>query len=108
MNHLFTIICEYKGGTYTRQLHSTNPQAVLEAWAKQFQQEGILNETEQELFAEEMRYSLEESNLIPLQGLQNIWYEGFSLADDLLEIMVVGTQEQPIEVGQRAATLRAA
>ena len=29
-----------------------------------------------------------------MDGLQNVWYEGFSLGDDLLEVIVVGMSAQ--------------
>jgi hypothetical protein len=32
----------------------------------------------------------DEGGLVPLEGLHNVWYEGFSIGEDLLEVTVVG------------------
>ena len=96
MSHLFTIICEYKGGTYTKQLRAGNPVQAFEQWADIFSNEDCLTLTEKKQFADEIQYSLAGGNLVALEGLQNIWYEGFSLEEDLLEVTIVGMSEQPI------------
>ena len=40
-----------------------------------------------------------------MDGLQNVWYEGFSLGDDLLEVIIVGMSSQPIQAAE-AESLR--
>ncbi|MBK6930739.1 MAG: hypothetical protein IPH12_07620 [Saprospirales bacterium] len=96
MAHRFTVICEYKGGTYVKQLDAAGPVQAFGQWAEQFSQEEALTPGERQLFAGEIKYSLEEGNLVAMEGLQNVWYEGFSLEKDLLEVILVGMSGQPI------------
>lgn len=96
LHPIFTIICEYKGGTYIKQLDAADPVQAFGQWAEQFSREDVLTPPERQLFAAEVKYSLDEGNLVPMEGLQNVWYEGFSLDDDLLEVIIVGMSEQPI------------
>lgn len=98
MAYLFTIICEYKGGTYTKQLGAESPVQAFERWAAIFQTEDVLTVSEKKKFAKEVDYTLSESNMVALEGLQNVWYEGFSLDDELLEVIVVGMSGEPIPV----------
>ena len=107
MAHLFTIICEYKGGTYTRQLGAESPVQAFKQWAAIFQTEDFLTASEKKKFAKEVDYTLAESNMVALEGLQNVWYEGFSLDDDLLEVIVVGMSGEAIPVVSEKPTARA-
>lgn len=97
MIHLFTLICEYKGGTYTRQLDAESPIQAFALWAEQFAQDEILPHDERHLFVQEAKHALDEGNLVAMDGLQNVWYEGFSLGDDLLEVIIVGMSSLPIQ-----------
>lgn len=104
MSHLFTIICEYKGGTYTKQVKAEDPAQAFEQWADMFSKEGFLAASEKKQFADEIQYSLTEGNLVALEALQNVWYEGFSLKENLLELIIIGMDEQHIAmpaVGKR-------
>lgn len=96
MSYLFTIICEYKGGTYTKQLTAEHPVQAFEQWTEAFVQEGVLNTSEKKRFTKETLYSLKQSNLTPMENVRNVWYEGFSLGDDLLEIMVIAMSDRPL------------
>ena len=98
MTYLFTIICEYKGGTYTKQLGAESPVQAFEHWAGIFKSEEVLNSSEKKKFAKEVEYALTEGNIVALEGLQNVWYEGFSTDDELLEVIVVGMSVEPIPV----------
>lgn len=95
MTHLFTIICQYRGGTYTRQLTAETHAAAFRQWAHVFQQDGFLLPEEQALFVEAIAFAVREHTLVALEGLQNAWYEGFSLKKNLLEVTLIGTSEQP-------------
>ena len=103
MAHLFTIICEYKGGTYTQQVHGENPVEAFTQWAEGFVKEDVLPAPEKKDFAGEVQYSLAEGNLVAMEGLQNVWYEGFSLGNDLLEVIIVGMSGQPIQPAATAS-----
>lgn len=102
MAYAFTIICEYKGGTYTKQLSADDPVHAFEQWAGIFSKEDILTAPEKKNFAKEVKYSLSESNLVALEGLQNVWYEGFSIGEDLLEVTLIGMSAQPIKMTQES------
>jgi len=41
-------------------------------------------------FREAVAYALSGGGLVPLESLHNVWYEGFSIGEDLLEVTVVG------------------
>jgi len=97
MAYLFTIISEYKGGTYTKQLGAESPVQAFEQWAAIFKTEDFLSASQKKKFAKELEYALAESSIVAMEGLQNVWYEGFSLDDDLLEVIVVGMSRQVIE-----------
>ena len=87
---LFTLICEYKGGTYTTQLPASDPTQAFALWAEQFSREEVLTPPERHLFAGEVQYALDEAGLVAVEGLQHVWYEGFSIGEELLEVTVVG------------------
>lgn len=98
MTYLFTIICEYKGGTYTKQLSAEGPIQAFELWAGIFKSEDVLTATEKKKFGKEVEYVLVDGNIVALESLQNVWYEGFSLDDELLEVIVVGMSGEAIPV----------
>ena len=99
MAYLFTIICEYKGGTYTKQLRAESPFQAFEQWAEIFKTEDFLTVSEKKKFVKAVQYTLTEGSITTLEGLQNVWYEGFSLDDDLLEIIIVGMSGEPVPAG---------
>ncbi len=103
MTHLFTIVCEYKGGTYTRQLTAESPVRAFERWAGLFGEEDFLTAPEKKDFADEVQYSLTGGNLVAMEGLQNVWYEGFSLKDNLLEVIIIGMSGQSIAMSHLKA-----
>jgi hypothetical protein len=107
MTHLFTIICQYRGGTYTRQLTAESPAAAFHQWAGAFQQEGFLLPEEQALFVEAIAYALREDTLVALESLQNAWYEGFSLKKNLLEVILIGTSEQSFSQPEKETAVSA-
>ena len=96
MATLFTIVCEFKGGTYTKQLQTESPVQAFARWADLFSEEDILTAAEKKAFSGEVDYALSNDNLVALEGMQNIWYEGFSLKDDLLEVIIIAMSEQPV------------
>lgn len=95
--HRFTVICEYKGGTYVKQLDAAGPVQAFGQWAEQFSREDdVLTSEERQLFTGEVKYSIGAGNLVAMEGLQNVWYEGFSLGDDLLEVILVAMSPAPV------------
>ena len=96
MESLFTIICEFRGGTYTKQIRANSPVEAFQLWAAMFKDEGFLPKQEIADFAEEVENSLSEGNIVALESLQNVWYEGFSIGDDLLEVLIVSTNEAEV------------
>lgn len=96
MESLFTIICEFRGGTYTKQIRANFPAEAFQLWAAMFKDEGFLPTQEIADFAEEVENSINEGNIVALESLQNVWYEGFSMGDDLLEVLIVSTNEAEV------------
>jgi hypothetical protein len=96
MENLFTIICEFRGSTYTKQVRASVPAKALRTWAEAFKKEGFLPKNKVADFEEEIENSLSEGNIVALESLQNVWYEAFSIEDDLLEILVVNTSETEV------------
>jgi hypothetical protein len=46
-------------------------------------------------FREAAAYALSDAGgLVPLEGLHHVWYAGFSIGEDLLEVMIMGTAER--------------
>ena len=96
MKHLFTIVCEFRGGTYTKQLKAGSQKEAFGLWAALFKTDDFLSPIEVVEFAEEIENSMEEDNMVPLESLQNVWYEGFSIGDDLLEVLIINTNEAKV------------
>ena len=61
-----------------------------------FHRFALLSAPEKKDFTGAVQYSLAEGNLVAMEGLRNVWYEGFSLGNDLLEVIIVGMSGQPI------------
>ncbi|MFZ4633268.1 MAG: hypothetical protein ACOYNO_03570 [Saprospiraceae bacterium] len=99
MTCLFTIISEYKGGTYVHQVSAAGPVDAFAVWAEQMSGDTIFTADEKTLFQEAVAYSLSENSLVALDGLSNVWYEGFSLGDDLFEATLVATTETTARSG---------
>ena len=75
-----------------------SPVHAFEQWADIFKTEDFLKASEKKKFDKAVQYAITEGCIVALEGLQNVWYEGFSLDDDLLEVIVVGMSGDAIPV----------
>lgn len=99
MTHLFTIICQYNGGTFTSQVEAENPADAFRLWGYSFQESEYLLPEERSLFNSALDFSVRENAFVALEGLQNTWYESFTLKRHLLEVTIVATLTVPVESG---------
>ena len=72
---LFTVLMEFKGGTYLSQLRAPSPDAALEKWARDLDVKNIegMTETVKRQFVE----WLPEARPTVVAGLKSTWCSGF-------------------------------
>ena len=71
MTHFFTIICEFKGGTYTEQYKDEHATRTFERWAEKFKNGEVLTQAEKKILAGEVHSSL-------IQQQFSLWPTGAS------------------------------
>jgi hypothetical protein len=79
---LFTVILDYRGGTYVSQVEASGPRAALLAWAAALdpRQVKFLGERRKQKLIRELEldeYDLAEP--VALDGLRNVWCTDVSL-----------------------------
>ena len=63
---LFTVICEYEGGTYIRQARANSGKAAVNKAVEQFE---FLTERARAKLAEKIK----DEDLTPIEGMKNVW-----------------------------------
>lgn len=88
---LYTIIMEFKSGTYVSQAESDTPGQVCIESVRQLDIEQVTGMTEslKEQILKDL--SKKDNNPTPLKGLKNAWYTFGSTDDGLVEFNVVHT-----------------
>lgn len=95
---LYTIVCEYRGGTYIKQLVACNAQSAFLLWV-----DGAL--AEEQPFDKSakglLRTKLDSSaiEIIDLKGLQNAWCGDFTLNRQYVSVTLVLTSPRDIPAG---------
>jgi len=98
---LYTIMMEYRGGTYISQIKADDQTQALQQWSRDFDAEGIgdISEAERNHFAgklfEKLYGELYEENpedtQTPLQGVRSVWCADANVFDDFVIIHTVKT-----------------
>lgn len=85
---LYTIVLEYKGGTYISQIHSESPTAAVKKWSTIVTERSLaewgLDRTDLVL--------LSADNPIPLENCVNIWCLSGSAKNRLMLLNVIATE----------------
>ena len=66
----YTVILEYRGGTYISQLASTDPWSALKEWAKSIPDNDLID---WRLNRDELLAAVNEDPPVPLSGFVNAW-----------------------------------
>jgi hypothetical protein len=84
---LYTIILEYKGGTYISQVHSESPAAAVKKWSTTITEHSLaewgLDRTDLVL--------LSDDNPIPLKNCMSVWCLTGSARNHLMLLNVIAT-----------------
>jgi hypothetical protein len=92
---LYTVLLEYKCGTYISQVRSANPFDALKKWATELPDEdlGIWN-----LKRDELLSVIEADSLVSITNRVNVWCSsGFGADGEQLLLNVVATIDEQIE-----------
>jgi hypothetical protein len=81
---LYTVMCDFEGGTYIVQQSSTDPEAALRASLPALTL--FLNQS-----IEKLAESVKDSDLVPIDGCKNVWATTGLLNEALLLVHVVAT-----------------
>ncbi|GGP05554.1 hypothetical protein GCM10010992_22100 [Cloacibacterium rupense] len=93
---LFTIIAEFRGGTYCSQVYSEDVFSVQKEWIKclerdkkeiKFLGDKIISELILEIYGE-------NNQPTKLSTLNNIWYNQFSSSNGIFRLNIVKTNDQ--------------
>lgn len=87
---MYTIIFEFKGGTYCSQNYSVNEKEALLSALKNNINNEELSDFKETLLTDIVLY-LEDSDIVPLIGLENIWYFSFYHEDDSYHCHIIKT-----------------
>jgi hypothetical protein len=86
---LYTIVLEFKGGTYISQVRSASPSDTLREWAASLTEEDL---KEWHLRRDELLPIIEEGSLAPLADRVNVWcLSGVGENNEQLLLNVVAT-----------------
>lgn len=96
---LYTIIMDYEGGTYIRQLTAENPVRVLDFWARNPDPEMLagIKHRHRSTWAKDLIANIESGGqtLVPLNGLQSAWCHSFLQGRKLALVNIVQTEAPP-------------
>jgi hypothetical protein len=88
--HLYTIILDYKGGTYVSQFLGPTPSAALQQWAHRIPETDL---QQWKLERNELSTVIAQGDLVLLTGLSNVWCQtGSDHSGQLLLLNIVATE----------------
>jgi hypothetical protein len=85
---LYTIVLDYKGGTYISQSPAESPEAALTKWANAIGENDLVNWG---LSRAEIT-QLPEDSPVPLKGCLNVWCVTASTKEGLMLVNIVATE----------------
>ena len=92
---LYTILVEYDGGTFISQEFATNPVEAVRFWSRNEKAVGFpqqLNESQRI----ELQQDFYNSDLVPINGLTNVWCDTTTIAEKLLLLHCVQTESKDL------------
>ena len=94
MSHLYTIICEYAGGTYISQVNASSPENAVWSWLGTRASKKVIPKEPRERIKE----GLDDDTPIAIRGCRNVWCFSASSKKGLVLINLIRTslsQGQP-------------
>jgi hypothetical protein len=91
--NLYTVIFEFKEGTYCSQHYSINEKETLLIAIKKNIEDNDIPDFKEDLL-NEVIFWLEETDVVPLNGLDNIWYFSFPYEDESHHCHIIKTLEE--------------
>jgi hypothetical protein len=94
VQRLFTMICEFRGGTYISQVYATDESAAISQWCAKIAADMPIPDASHIVAkAFDELYDVEVPVL--LDGLRNIWCASASCDGDMALLNIVMTREVP-------------
>ena len=94
---LYTIVLEYNGDVFVYQFYISpgeNIKQVLKLWGPALRENKAFLEDEEDYILLEQKIQREVYELVPVEGLINVWSTYFMLKDGLGNIYVIKTDEE--------------
>ena len=91
LDQLYTIFLEYDGGTFISQEIATSPVEAVRFWSRNEKATGF----PQQLNASqriELQQDFYDSDLVPIEGLKNVWCDTTTIANELLLLHCIQTE----------------
>lgn len=89
MANLYTIVLEFRGGTFVSQVRADDELDAVRCWADRFKEERPIPRSSSHIAASVLR-GLEDSGLAPLEGLEGVWcFTGMSGDSQALGTLVL-------------------
>jgi hypothetical protein len=86
--NLYTVIFDFRGGTYIAQISQSSPMKAVIEWSKEISAEDAQT---WKLDVDELRRLLQEGEPVVLEGLTNAWCTSASIGPHLAVINVIKT-----------------
>jgi hypothetical protein len=96
---LFTIIMEYRGGTYIAQVAAANPESALKQWARQITPIDIAyfgEARKAELISSIDEWLADSQHAVAITGTRNVWCHSLLIGGFLLSINIVATKKSVV------------
>jgi len=88
-NRLYTIVLDYKGGTYISQVSALSPAAALPKWLSKLKDADLM---EWGITREELTGITKSGNIVPLDGCVSVWCISGSGRRGLVLMNIVATR----------------
>lgn len=89
---LFTLLCDYKGGTYISQVRASDPDAAGIEWGAQLRIEQPVERASDEI-AKAAIEGLDRP--VPLSGLADVWCRSATVSDELALVHLIRSRQLP-------------
>jgi len=88
---LYTVLLEYKGGTYISQVRSSNPLVALSEWTSQLLERDLI---EWGLDRDQLARIVAAGDVVPLENRVHVWcLSGVDDHDEQLLVNIIATDE---------------
>ncbi|MFN0201470.1 MAG: hypothetical protein ACKVTZ_08115 [Bacteroidia bacterium] len=93
--YLFTVIADYKGGSYVSQFFAKSAKGALKLWVEQFDFHYFSDNAAKIEKKLKEDIILLEKEVVPLNGLYNVWYVQFTIKKKICSLHFVRTEIEP-------------